>query len=244
MGQYWTLSIKGYSVLEGKNYFDGTMLQLFRQEDAKIKCVHSEHTECDRYRTYEYTSRVVEMRERLDLMGFSVDRTARDFERGRQRELGENDEPSSEYARFLSGYSFSKWLSVMGSLIRSGEQQYIESAYPHVGSAKEFICSFDNDNALLGFFNSDPRFVLRGCLEAAAPQARVRHRVVSLLKRWLLGTHQGAIGQEHLNDYLDEYTFRFNRRKSASRGKLFYRLIQQAVQVEPAPYRTITHPNL
>ena len=70
------------------------------------------------------------------------------------------------------------------------------------------------------------------------------HRVVSLLKRWLLGTHQGAISQEHLNDYLDEYTFRFNRRKSASRGKLFYRLIQQAAHVEPTPYRTLTHPHL
>lgn len=49
------------------------------------------------------------------------------------------------------------------------------------------------------------------------------HRVISLLKRWLLGTHQGAIGQDHLNDYLDEFTFRFNRRTSTSRGKLFYR---------------------
>jgi transposase-like protein len=68
------------------------------------------------------------------------------------------------------------------------------------------------------------------------------HRVVSLLKRWLLGTHQGAIGQEHLDYYLDEFTFRFNRRKSASRGKLFYRLVQQAVQVEPAPFDTLIHP--
>jgi len=59
------------------------------------------------------------------------------------------------------------------------------------------------------------------------------HRVVSLMKRWLLGTHQGAIGHDHLDAYLDEFTFRFNRRKSASRGKLFYRLAQQAVQVEP-----------
>jgi transposase-like protein/ribosomal protein L37AE/L43A len=65
------------------------------------------------------------------------------------------------------------------------------------------------------------------------------HRVISLLKRWLLGTHQGAIGHEHLDDYLDEFTFRFNRRKSASRGKLFYRLAQQAVQVEPAPYSSL-----
>ena len=68
------------------------------------------------------------------------------------------------------------------------------------------------------------------------------HRVVSLLKRWLLGTHQGAIGRDHLDDYLDEFTFRFNRRKSASRGKLFYRLAHQAVQVEPAPFATLVKP--
>lgn len=62
------------------------------------------------------------------------------------------------------------------------------------------------------------------------------HRVIALFKRWLLGTHQGAISHEHLEDYLNEFTFRFNRRKSASRGKLFFRLIQQAVQIEPVPY--------
>ena len=65
------------------------------------------------------------------------------------------------------------------------------------------------------------------------------HRVVSLLKRWLLGTHQGAIGYDHLDYYLDEFTFRFNRRRSASRGKLFYRLLQQAVQIDPVPYHAI-----
>ena len=65
------------------------------------------------------------------------------------------------------------------------------------------------------------------------------HRVASLLKRWLLGTHQGAVSPEHLDYYLDEFTFRFNRRKSRSRGKLFYRLLQQAVQVDPAPYKAI-----
>jgi carotenoid cleavage dioxygenase-like enzyme len=68
------------------------------------------------------------------------------------------------------------------------------------------------------------------------------HRVISLLKRWLLGTHQGAIGSEHLNDHLDEFTFRFNRRTSASRGKLFYRLAQQAVQINPAPFSTLVKP--
>jgi transposase-like protein len=65
------------------------------------------------------------------------------------------------------------------------------------------------------------------------------HRIVSLLKRWLLGTHQGAITPEHLDSYLDEFTFRFNRRRSRSRGKLFYRLVQQAVATPPAPYRSL-----
>ena len=69
------------------------------------------------------------------------------------------------------------------------------------------------------------------------------HRAASLLKRWLMGTHQGAVSHEHLDYYLDEFTFRFNRRKSGSRGKLFYRLVQQAVYIEPQPYRTLIQPN-
>jgi len=68
------------------------------------------------------------------------------------------------------------------------------------------------------------------------------HRVISLLKRWLLGTHQGAVSHKHLDYYLDEFTFRFNRRRSKSRGKLFYRLVQQAVAVAPVPYDEIVHP--
>jgi transposase-like protein len=62
------------------------------------------------------------------------------------------------------------------------------------------------------------------------------HRVVSLLKRWMGGTHQGAVSHDHLDYYLDEFTFRFNRRKSSHRGKLFYRLVQQAANVAPVPY--------
>jgi transposase-like protein len=58
-------------------------------------------------------------------------------------------------------------------------------------------------------------------------------RIASLLKRWLLGTHQGAQRFSHIQYYLDEYTFRFNRRKSRSRGLLFLRLIQQALLVDP-----------
>jgi transposase-like protein len=59
------------------------------------------------------------------------------------------------------------------------------------------------------------------------------HLVASLLKRWMLGTYQGAIKPTHLAYYLDEFTFRFNRRTSRSRGKLFYRLVQQAMMVDP-----------
>jgi len=65
------------------------------------------------------------------------------------------------------------------------------------------------------------------------------HRVASLLKRWLLGTHQGAVSAEHLDYYLDEFTFRFNRRTSRSRGKLFFRLLQQAVEIPPTSYRSM-----
>jgi transposase-like protein len=66
------------------------------------------------------------------------------------------------------------------------------------------------------------------------PLPRV-HRVAALLKRWILGVHQGAIRPSHLDYYLDEFTFRFNRRTSRSRGKLFYRLLQHAVAIDPVP---------
>ena len=81
--------------------------------------------------------------------------------------------------------------------------------------------------------------VLKGKKESASDLLPRVHRVLSLLKRWLMGTHQGAVSHQHLEYYLDEFTFRFNRRKSASRGKLFYRLAQQAVAVEPSTYDAI-----
>ena len=65
------------------------------------------------------------------------------------------------------------------------------------------------------------------------------HLIASLLKRWLLGTHQGAVSRKHLDYYLDEFTFRFNRRTCKSRGKLFYRLAQQVMRTDPLPYRSI-----
>jgi hypothetical protein len=67
------------------------------------------------------------------------------------------------------------------------------------------------------------------------------HRVISLFKRWLLGTRQGAVSQKHLDYHLDEFTFRFNQRRSKNPGKLFFRLAQQAVAANPVPYERIVH---
>ena len=64
-------------------------------------------------------------------------------------------------------------------------------------------------------------------------ELKLPHLVASLLKRWLLGTYQGAVRPLHLAYYLDEFTFRFNHRTSHQRGKLFYRLVQQALMVDP-----------
>lgn len=65
------------------------------------------------------------------------------------------------------------------------------------------------------------------------------HRVASLVKRWLLGTHHGAVQPDQLDSYLDEFVFRFNRRTSRSRGLLFYRLLEQAVVNEPVTYHDV-----
>jgi transposase-like protein len=80
---------------------------------------------------------------------------------------------------------------------------------------------------------------LRGHPKDASKLLPRVHRVASLLKRWLLGTHQGAISHQHLVYYLDEFTFRFNRRESRSRGKLFFRLVEQALATAPEPYHVM-----
>ena len=63
------------------------------------------------------------------------------------------------------------------------------------------------------------------------------HRVASLAKRWLLSTHQGAVDVEHLDGHLREFCFRFNRRRSRSRGLVFMRVLQLAVGHDPVRYR-------
>lgn len=65
------------------------------------------------------------------------------------------------------------------------------------------------------------------------------HRAISLVKRWILGTYQGRLDNKYLDSYLNEFTFRFNRRTSRSRGLLFHRLLENSIAVEPAPLHKI-----
>ncbi|HEX8135092.1 MAG TPA: transposase [Actinomycetes bacterium] len=76
--------------------------------------------------------------------------------------------------------------------------------------------------------------------EAGAPLARLPE-VRERLERWLLDTHQGAASHDQLDWYLDEFTFRFNRRAATHRGLLFYRLLEEAVVTPPLPYRRVVH---
>lgn len=95
-------------------------------------------------------------------------------------------------------------------------------------------------NALTRFGYTREKIVLSESGDPAHVALPGVHRIASLLKRWLMGTHQGSVSKKHLDYYLDEFTFRFNRRSSNARGLLFYRLIQQSVMVDPAPYRKLT----
>jgi hypothetical protein len=87
-------------------------------------------------------------------------------------------------------------------------------------------------------FDHEPHIMLGSKAPAHQPLPGV-HRVAALLKRWLLGTQHGAVDPRHVDYYLDEFTFRFNRRTSRSRGMLFYRLIQQAAVAGPVTYTDI-----
>ncbi|MCK4516162.1 MAG: IS1595 family transposase [Spirochaetaceae bacterium] len=87
-------------------------------------------------------------------------------------------------------------------------------------------------------FEHLPKIISAGGDPAHIVMPRV-HRVAALLDRWWLGIHHGAIHSSQLDYYLDEFTFRFNRRRSKARGLLFYRLLQQAVQLKPVPYKKL-----
>jgi transposase-like protein len=79
----------------------------------------------------------------------------------------------------------------------------------------------------------------RGRGEAPGALLPAVHRVASLCKRWLLGTHQGSVNEAHLPAYLNEFAFRFNRRRSRSRGMVFYRVMELAAGHTPVRYRDL-----
>ena len=83
------------------------------------------------------------------------------------------------------------------------------------------------------------KHVIQGSDEPAHEKLVAVHRVAALVKRWLLGTHQGSVNMEHMDAYLNEYAFRFNRRTSRSRGLLFFRLLELAVKTPPIKYSDV-----
>lgn len=107
-----------------------------------------------------------------------------------------------------------------GSLVRTDGWQSYRGAVPDAG------CQHD-------------RVVELGAEEPAHDLLPGVHRVASLFKRWALGTHQGSLGSDHLDDYLNEFVFRFNRRRSRAPGMLFYRLMCLAVQDGAVTYRSL-----
>jgi transposase-like protein len=86
-------------------------------------------------------------------------------------------------------------------------------------------------------------YIHERCPGASGPDATKLlpgvHKVASLAKRWLLGTHQGSIGEAHLGSYLNEFVFRFNRRHSRSRGLVFYRVLELAIAHDPVRYQDL-----
>jgi len=94
------------------------------------------------------------------------------------------------------------------------------------------------ERALAGYRHEAHNESAPNALEPSAALPGV-HRVFSLAERWLLGTHQGGVKEEHLQEYLDEFTFRFNRRHTQNRGMVFYRLLQHAVNATPVTYQDL-----
>jgi transposase-like protein len=128
-------------------------------------------------------------------------------------------------------------LSRLEPLSKRGLEAFISEAIEPGSAVRTDGWNVYTDLPELGYRHL-PINVSRTGKPASASMPHV-HRVLALLKRWLLGTHQGSVQPHQLDYYLDEFTFRFNRRHSRHRGLLFYRLLQEAVVTEPIPLRVI-----
>jgi len=129
-------------------------------------------------------------------------------------------------------------------LIHSAERKADTMAFAQGSIAPASVLYTDGDKLYSDLAErvgvTHERIVLIGRADPAHELLPAVHRVASLLKRWLAGTLHDGQSADHLAYYLDEFTFRFNRRTSRSRGLLFYRLLQQAVATEPHPLHEIT----
>jgi transposase-like protein len=121
------------------------------------------------------------------------------------------------------------------AILFSSESSFLVSFEPGATVVTDGLSVYDKF-AVAGF-DHRPHVVTGG--QAALEQLDHFHLVTSLLKRWLGGTHQGAVTPSHLQAYLDEFSSRFNRRLSRHRGKLFYRLMQQAVTMRPPTVKAL-----
>jgi transposase-like protein len=118
-------------------------------------------------------------------------------------------------------------------VIQSFVRDHVE---PGTKVVTDGLSVYDKINA--AGFKHRPHIITTGGAKALRQLDHV-HLVISLLKRWLVGTHQGAVTPLHLQAYLDESSFRFNRRLSQHRGMLFYRLMQQAVTTRPPAVKAL-----
>jgi len=123
--------------------------------------------------------------------------------------------------------------AINGDTVELFVRDYIE---PGTKVVTDGLAVYDNLKA--AGFNHRPH-VITGGSDAVRKQLDHVHLIISLLKRWLGATHQGAVTPLHLQAYLDEFSFRFNRRLSQHRGKLFYRLMQQAVTTRPPAVKAL-----
>ena len=139
-------------------------------------------------------------------------------ERGEGRRLGRARMQVAERPNTAAILEFAHDVVAEGSTIHTDGTRLFRRL-GSMGFQHEYVTSYQTD---------DPDSVMPGV-----------HLVSSLLKRWLTGTLHYAASAEHLDYYLDEFTFRFNRRKSAKRGLLFYRLLQQSVNADPHPLKEL-----
>ena len=171
-------------------------------------------------------------------------------------ELGDRDAPY--IAKLLSGKRATGMLQVVAAVevhepfgigrirlrrIPTASQHYVQ---PFVAATVAPGTSVHTDGSMLySFLLRDgyphERTVVQDAASRRLASLPAVNRVAALLKRWLLGTHHGAIQPRQLDYYLDDFVFRFNRRRSRSRGLLFYRLLEQAVMTGPITYRDVTH---